>query len=292
VQPVNTEQLAPAYYLGLPMWSNRDWVGSLFPAAATSKTFLKHYSSVFNTVEGNTTFYALPAEKVVASWCEQAQAGFRFCFKFPREITHHNSLRHSDAGMKDFFERVQPLTPYLGSFMIQLPASFAPGNLDELGRFLKKLPEDFRYSVEVRHEGFFQRDDNERELNRLLHRHQVDRICFDSRALFSLPPGTAEEIDAHRKKPQLPVHALATASEPIVRFIGSSNMAHNKQYFMPWVKKLNEWVAQGLQPSVFIHTPDNHQAPVQASEFHQLLQGLDGWQPLPDLASSTQTSFL
>jgi hypothetical protein len=31
---------------------------------------------------------------------------------------------------------------------------------------------------------------------------------------------------------------------------------------------------------------------LQATEFHQLLQGIDGWQPLPKLASSTQTSFL
>jgi hypothetical protein len=34
-------------------------------------------------------------------------------------------------------------------------------------------------------------------------------------------------IDAQRKKPKLPVHAVVTAGNPMVRFIGSDDMAHN-----------------------------------------------------------------
>lgn len=273
------------------MWSNRDWLGSLYPARANSKTYLRYYSGVFNTVEGNTTFYALPSEDVVASWKEQVQENFRFSFKLPRAVTHERSLRHSGSDLIAFFERLEPLAANMGSFMVQLPASFSPEQLDDLERFLGILPAEYRYAVEVRHPDFFRRDENEKALNQLLKKHCVDRVCFDSRALFSQPAVSEAEIDAHRKKPRLPVHALVTGSQPLVRFIGTANLQYNQQYLLPWVQKITEWVAEGLRPYVFIHTPDNGEAPLQADQFHQLLSKLPGWQPLPKLASSTQASF-
>jgi hypothetical protein len=50
------------YCLGCPMWSNQQWVGELFTSNAKPADFLRQYSSVFNTVEGNTTFYALVSQ--------------------------------------------------------------------------------------------------------------------------------------------------------------------------------------------------------------------------------------
>jgi uncharacterized protein YecE (DUF72 family) len=53
------------YYLGSPFWSNRDWIGSFFTPSAKPKDFLSQYSSVFNSVEGNNTFYGLPKAATV-----------------------------------------------------------------------------------------------------------------------------------------------------------------------------------------------------------------------------------
>jgi len=262
------------------MWSNREWVGGLFPRGANAKNFLQHYSSVFSAVEGNTTFYALPSVDVVKSWKEQAQEGFRFNFKFPRKITHENVLRYCGVELSEFLKRLEPLADNLGAFMIQLPDSFEPRQLADLEKFLEQLPDSFQYAVEVRHLDFFNRSEEEVALNQLLQSHKVDRVCFDSRALFSKPAVTEQEQDAHRKKPRLPVHAAATASDPVIRFIGSADFHHNQQYLLPWVKKITEWSQQGIKPTVFIHTPDNTRAPEQAAMFHQLLSGLDGWQPL------------
>ena len=269
------------YSLGLPGWSNRDWLGSLFPRGSNSGNFLHHYSSVFNAVEGNTTFYATPAADVVASWKEQARPGFEFCFKLPRKITHENFLRYSGVEVSEFLQRMEPLAEFFGPFMIQLPDSFEPRQLPDLKTFLQSLPKDFRYSVEVRHRDFFNRGEEERALNSLLHEMQADRVCFDSRALFSLPAETEAEVDAQRKKPRLPVHAIVTAQRPLVRFIGSSSAHHNEQYLLPWVQKFGEWQQQGIKPLMFIHTPDNRAAPEQAAAFHQLLKALPDWEPLP-----------
>ena len=279
-QTIDPQNRDPLYHLGLPMWSNRQWIGSLFPKGANSKTFLQHYSSVFNTVEGNTTFYALPGEDTVASWKQQCQPGFRFCFKLPRTVTHDRALRHCQAELTEFFTRLEPLADYLGAFMIQLPERFEPGQLQDLQRFLDQLPGDYQFSVEVRHRDFFSRGESEQMLNRLLRDLQVDRVCLDSRALFSRSASCEQELNAQRKKPRLPVHAIATGTQPIVRFIGCADLSHNRQYLLPWVHKLGQWLQQGIKPTVFIHTPDNVESPEQAALFHQLLSELPGWRPL------------
>ena len=52
------------YYLGCPGWGVKTWVGRLFPSSTRPTEFLERYARVFNTVEGNTTFYALPAAEI------------------------------------------------------------------------------------------------------------------------------------------------------------------------------------------------------------------------------------
>lgn len=270
----------PFYHLGLPMWSNRQWLGNLFPSGSNSKNFLLHYSSVFNSVEGNTTFYALPSKESVKSWQQQVQPGFEFCFKLPRKVTHQNALRYSGVELTEYFNRLEPLAQAVGPFMIQLPDSFEPRQLNDLKNFIKELPREYQYAVEVRHHDFFNRGDEEKQLNSLLHDNGINRVCFDSRALFSRAAHSEAEKDAHRKKPRLPVHAIATAKRPIIRFIGSSDTQHNQQYLLAWVKKLSQWQQQDINPIVFIHTPDNIAAPEQAVSFHQLLADVPGWRPL------------
>ena len=55
-------------HLGCPVWSNRDWIGELFTAGAKPGDFLRQYSAVFDTVEGNNCFYGLPRPETVSRW--------------------------------------------------------------------------------------------------------------------------------------------------------------------------------------------------------------------------------
>jgi uncharacterized protein YecE (DUF72 family) len=57
---------ALGYYLGLPAWGFPGWSGTYFPRPAGSESALGHYARVFNTVEGNTTFYRVPDAPTVA----------------------------------------------------------------------------------------------------------------------------------------------------------------------------------------------------------------------------------
>ena len=254
--------------VGAPMWANRDWVGRWFPHDTPPGRELEAYGRVCNAVEGNTTFYATPDAATVARWRDATPPGFRFVFKLPREITHDRRLRDVERELGAFLDRITPMSDRLGPVMVQLPATFGPSDLGVLADFLDRASSVVAWSVEVRHLGFHPGGDHERALNDLLHTHGVDRVVFDSRPVFDGPRETPEEIDAWEKKPRVPVRAVATGEQPIVRFIGQTDPDANPPYWQPWVDTVVRWLDQGRRPIVFLHTPDNVVSPDLCRRFH------------------------
>ncbi|MFZ1643512.1 MAG: DUF72 domain-containing protein [Candidatus Contendobacter sp.] len=283
------------YHLGCPVWSNRDWVGGLFAAGAKPGDFLRQYSAVFDTVEGNNCFYGLPRPEIVDRWREEAAPGFRFCFKFPRAISHERRLRDGAAETKEFLDRLAPLAEAgrLGPSFLQLPPSFGPSDLPVLRAYLNALPREFQYAVEVRHRAFFAKGEEERQLNRLLLDLGIDRVMLDSRALFSADPIDSDTRAARGKKPRLPVHAISLGPRPFIRYIGHPEVEANRPFLAPWLDKLALWLGEGREPYFFAHTPNNRQAPRLARLVHDLLRArcpdvgtLPPWpgEPAPDRA--------
>ncbi len=58
-------------YLGTQGWSYPSWVGPFYPAGTTQAAYLEHYATHFNTVELDTTFYAVPKASTIAGWRER-----------------------------------------------------------------------------------------------------------------------------------------------------------------------------------------------------------------------------
>lgn len=207
------------------MWSHSNWQDSVYGHGTKQAERLARYATIFNTVEGNTSFYATPAQQTVMNWHSATPDSFRFTFKLPQTITHQRLLQHCGQELKDFFQIMTPLIDKTGIWKIQLAAHFGPESLPALAQFLDQIPQGLTYGVEVRHPAFFAKGDAERALNRLLIDKKVNRIIMDSRPLFALPPCNVAIIDAHKKKPRVPVHAIATANNPVVRFIGQPDDA-------------------------------------------------------------------
>ena len=258
----------PPLYLGMAMWANADWQGSLLPAHGDVE--LRDYASVFNAVEGNTTFYSgIPKAETVAAWAEQAPETFRFCFKLPSQLTHAKRLRDIDDEFERFIERLSPLKDRLGPIMIQLPRDFGQTELPALERLLTHWPREIPRAVEVRHSDFFHKGAPEQAFNRLLISQDANRVMLDVRALFATPPGLDNRLaKAQGEKPKVPLHVLCTAVNPIIRFIGHFDEAINHARFEPWIERLILWIKQGKTPFLFVHTPDNRQAPELARDFY------------------------
>ncbi|WP_161455128.1 MULTISPECIES: DUF72 domain-containing protein [unclassified Vibrio] len=267
--------------LGLTMWSHAQWQASFYGSGTKPADRLERYARVFHTVEGNTTFYATPSPITVQNWRSATHDDFRFTFKLPKAITHQQLLKNSQELLREFMNVMAPLHERVGQWTIQLPAAFGPEHLDHLKVFCRQFPQHFPLGVEVRHPAFFAKGDEEKALNQWLLETGIDRIIMDSRPVFAAPPNTEAVIDAHQKKPRVPVHAISTAAHPMIRFIGHPDLEENLGFFAPWLKKLPAWIAQGKQPYVMIHTPDNVEAPQLALRLYQQLQQL---MTLPDLA--------
>ncbi len=258
------------YFLGCPSWNEPAWRGSFYSAGLRSADTLSHYAATFNTVEGNTTFYAPPAPATVQRWAEQMPAGFRFCAKLPRDISHDGDLRDHFGATLDFLRLLEPLGERVAPLWLQLPASFGPTRLGELLAWLDEFSSRV-IAVEVRHPVFFAKGDEERLLNRCLQERGVERICLDSRALFACTSRDPAVLHAQSRKPRLPLRPAAFSVSPQVRFVGGPDLEANQPFLEPWLDKVAAWIEQGLAPHVFLHTPDNHLAAAQALRFHDCL---------------------
>lgn len=277
-------------YLGCPVWANPQWKNLIFNSKLEPSEFLANYSRYFNSVEGNTSFYADPSAQTVARWAEQSSENFQFTLKVPKRLSHQFQQFQTEE-LQLWLDLIAPLADKLALVHLQLPAFFSPEHLSWLKQMLNTLCSSFAVAVEVRHPVFFDKAEHEITLNRLLRDFDSERVIFDSRALFSVPATTAALLDAQRKKPYLPVHAVALTKQPMLRFVGTDDMAVNQHYYQPWLGKVRQWLDEGKTPFCFFHSPDNLTAPVLARQFVMDL-GIDHPILAPWPQDQTQLSLL
>lgn len=276
-----TQAAIDRYHLGCPLWKHKPWVEELFSSSARPADFLTEYASVFNAVEGNTTFYGFPAAETVRKWAADTPEGFKFCFKMPQVITHEKRLRETEADVDRFFELLHPVRERVGPIMIQLGTDFSVDELEHLDRFLGMLPLGYSYAVEVRHPDLFDHGRKEHRLNLLLRSYNADRVIFDTRRLHQVQSRDPDFRAVQRRKPQLPVRFETTGSRPLVRYVGSNEPEDNRPYLKEWAIIVADWIKEGLHPYVFIHAPDEFYAPRIARLFHNLLHELIDLNPMP-----------
>jgi uncharacterized protein YecE (DUF72 family) len=265
-------------HVGCAMWTLAAWQGRLIPHPLPPRERLAAYATWVNAVEGNTTFYATPSRATVEMWAAQAPEDFRFLLKLPKPVTHERRLGPEvfapDGALHAFFTAIEPLGRH-AALWIQLPASFGPGDLPTLATFLSRVPQGFRYAVEVRHPGFFGASQQpggsagERDLEKLLTEADAEWVPFDTVVLYETPPTSDAEREAWEKKPRLPRRTRALTRFPIVRYIGRDDDELTVAGWQPWADVTAEWLREGRSPTVFIHTPDNAEAPVLARRFHE-----------------------
>lgn len=141
-------------HLGTIGWSYDFWKGKFYPNKTTSKDYLAYYSSQFNTVEIDSTFYRIPTPSTVNNWKQQTPEDFRFSLKFPQRITHMKMLGDSQRETDVFLERVNLLGEKVGVLLLQFPPNFGADHLADLEVYLSKLPIGYRYAVEVRNKSW------------------------------------------------------------------------------------------------------------------------------------------
>ena len=258
-------------HVGCAMWTYASWQGRLVPHPLPPRERLRAYATWCNAVEGNTTFYATPSRETVESWAAQAPEDFRFLLKLPKTVTHERRLAAdlfaTGSPLHTFFTVIEPLGRK-AALWIQVPASFAPADLPTLEAFLRRVPRGYRYAVEVRHPAFFEDAVSEQRLEKLLTEFDAEWVPFDTMVLYATPPETDAEREAWTKKPRLPRRTHALTRFPIVRYCGRDDAERTAEGWQPWADITAEWIREGRSPTVFIHTPNNDDAPILARRFY------------------------
>lgn len=166
-------------YVGCQGWNYEDWVTGpaggdrvFYPRGTRAAGMLEVYARAFETVEVDSTFYAVPAAATVDGWARRTPRGFTFSLKMPREITHEHLLRGgaSLVVLEEFCDRLRLLDEKLAVILMQMPPHFdaSPENMRALREFLAGLPRDLRFSIEFRSRDWLTEDALE-----ILRKHNV-----------------------------------------------------------------------------------------------------------------------
>lgn len=256
------------FRLGCAVWSYKGWVGDFYPTGSRAAEFLRLYSQRLTTVEGNTTFYAIPDRDTVARWAAETPPGFEFCLKLPRDITHQGLLEPYIPNALDFLARMQGLGDRTGPIFAQLPPRYSPTLIDDLTTFLGALREKASLALEVRHPDWFQ-EPYASQLTTLLQQLGIGRVLLDSRPIYDAPDDP--QIHSERRKPQLPVEFSVTASFSLIRFISHPKWELNQQFLEEWVGFIDRSLRQGTRIYFFVHCPTEERSPHNARCFQELL---------------------
>lgn len=136
--------------IGTSGFSYKDWLGNFYPQFCPQLDFLQFYSSKFNTVEIDSTYYRIPSVSTVKKWNKVTPDDFLFTAKFPKTVTHEGELTSRKEAAVQFIEVMRNLDGKLGPLLLQFPYSFKPDSKEILFSLLSSLPENIRLAIELR----------------------------------------------------------------------------------------------------------------------------------------------
>lgn len=150
-------------------WSYPDWEGRVYPAHKPHGFHaLAYLAHTFDTIEINSSFYALPRAEHAERWAALVadRPAFRFYAKLNRDFTHlpEPGSQEEDAPWEAkaqaFRAGLAPLAraKKLAGLLVQFPVTFLHGKSEvrRLGR-LRALFPDQPLVLEVRHQSWFER---------------------------------------------------------------------------------------------------------------------------------------
>lgn len=235
----------PKVYVGCAKWGRAEWVGKIYPPKTKEKDFLQHYVQHYNSIELNATHYKVYGEAGIKKWTANAAGkDFMFCPKMYQGITHRGSLKGKDFITNEFFRGIVAFEKNLGPIFIQFNETFSPKRKEELFTFLRSLPTDLQFFLEVRHPEWFAKEDIRNELFTILSSINMGIVITD----------TSGRRDC--------AHMHLTVPKAFIRYVGNSLHATDYTRIDEWIRRMKYWLDNGLQELYFfMHMHDEATSP-------------------------------
>jgi uncharacterized protein YecE (DUF72 family) len=234
----------PKVYVGCAKWGRVEWVGKIYPLKTKEKDFLDHYVHHYNSIELNATHYKIYGPIGIQKWAAKANGkDFLFCPKMFQGVTHRGSLKGKDFILNEFLRGIVAFEKHLGPVFVQVSDTFSPKRKDELFGFLRSLPADLQFFLEVRHPDWFKKEMSE-ELFSRLNEINAGAVITD----------TAGRRDC--------AHMYLTLPKTFIRFVGNSLHKTDFPRIDDWVNRVKYWLDNGMKEIYFfMHMHDEAKSP-------------------------------
>ncbi|GAA4296471.1 DUF72 domain-containing protein [Aestuariibaculum suncheonense] len=246
----------PEIYVGCAKWNKADLKG-FYPRG--TKDELIYYSSQFNSIELNATFYRIfPAEQF-ETWYHKTPDNFKFFPKLNQEISHWKRLQETADVVNNYLNNAANLKEKLGTIFLQMHNNFAPKDFDRVLKFAETWPKEMSLAMEFRHTDWYNDEAVAKDLFQLLESHNISNIIVD----------TAGRRDL--------MHMRLTNATAFVRYVGAN---HSSDYTRldDWIERIKLWTGQGVKEiDFFIHQNIEKESPLLSAYFIKKLNSELGY---------------
>ncbi len=234
-------------YVGCAKWNRTDLKG-FYPRG--TKDELAYYSTQFNSIELNATFYNIPSINQVETWRDKTPEDFKFFPKITNSISHFKRLKDVDLLVDEYCSNISNFSNKLGMVFLQLHNNFSFKDFDRLKNFIEQFPRGIPLALELRNNAWFNDFEiSDQILYPFLEENNVTNIIVD----------TAGRRDL--------LHMHLTTPTAFVRYVGAN---HPSDYTRldDWVERINIWMDNGLENLYFfIHQNIEKESPLLATHF-------------------------
>ena len=228
-------------FVGCAKWNKQD-LKKFYPRGI--KDELAYYSSQFNSIELNATFYNNYGPDQIEKWKEKVPEDFKFFPKVSRFISHIKRLNNVEMEVETCCDNTRSFGKKLGMAFLQLHDNFGPKNKERLEVFMDQWHQDIPLAVELRNTDWFNDAEEAAWIYSLFEKYKIANIVTD----------TAGRRDL--------LHMRLTSPVAFVRYVGAN---HESDYARldDWIDRIRLWKDLGLEKLYFFV----HQNLEQASPY-------------------------
>jgi uncharacterized protein YecE (DUF72 family) len=238
-------------YVGCAKWNKQD-LKNFYPRG--TKDELAYYSTQFNSIELNATFYNMPKPEQVVTWREKTPGDFRFFPKITQSISHMRRLNDVQSLVDEYCDSISHFENKLGMVFLQLHDNFGYKNYDRLVNFIEKFPKIIPLAVELRNTEWFNNASVSQEVYSLFEKNNITNILVD----------TAGRRDL--------LHMRLTTPKAFIRYVGSNVPQSDRDRLDDWIVRLKTWIEKGLRDiNFFVHQNIEMESPFLSAYFIEKL---------------------
>ncbi len=237
-------------YVGCAKWNKSD-LKNFYPKG--TKDELAYYSSQFNCIELNATFYRMFPASQFEKWKETTPDGFKFFPKIGQEISHWGRLKDTEEKVDRFVENASHLQEKMGMPFLQMHNNFGPKDFDRVKAFVGNWKYDIPLAIEFRKTDWYNDPEVSAALYELLESNGIANVLVD----------TAGRRDL--------MHMRLTTPTAFVRWVGAN---HESDYTRldDWIKRIDTWEKSGLKELYFfVHQNIEKESPLLSAYFIEKL---------------------